>query len=182
MLNKISAAWARVEMGAAALLAVAVTLLILLNVVTRSMNNALFWVDEAAIYTMVWMTFLGASAAIQSRQQVAITILTDALPHGARRVAGKLVDAAIFAFAVAMLYFCWRWYLPLDIARAGFEAMAFQGATFNFIYAEPTSTIGIPKWIIWLVMPLFSLGVFLHSLAHLLDFTPPEAVTLEVAT
>lgn len=182
MLKRISAVWARVEMSASALLAVGVTLLILLNVVTRSLNNALFWVDEAAIYTMVWMTFLGASAAIHYRQQVAITILTDALPEGARRVAAKLVDLAIFIFASAMLYFCWRWYLPLDIARTGFDAMAFQGATFNFIYAEPTSTIGIQKWIIWLVMPLFSLGVFLHSLAHLLDFTPPEAVAMEVAT
>lgn len=180
MLNRISAAWARVEMSASALLAVGVTLLILLNVVTRSLNNALFWVDEAAIYTMVWMTFLGASAAIQSRQQVAITVLTDALPDGAKRVAAKLVDALIFTFACAMIYFCWRWYLPLTIIGAGFDTMAFQGATFNFIYAEPTSTIGIQKWIIWLVMPLFSLGVFLHALAHLLNFEPPETAKAEV--
>ncbi|ABD54366.1 TRAP transporter small permease [Jannaschia sp. CCS1] len=180
MLHRLSAAWARVEMATAALLAVAVTLLILLNVVTRSMNNALFWVDETAIYAMVWMTFLGASAAIQSRQQVAITILTDALPGGARRVAAKLVDALVFVFACAMLYFCWRWYLPLTIIGTGFDTMAFQGATFNFIYAEPTSTIGIQKWIIWLVMPLFSCGVFLHALAHLIDLTPPEARLSEV--
>lgn len=182
MLKKISAAWARVEMSAAALLAVGVTLLILLNVVTRSLNNALFWVDEAAIYTMVWMTFLGASAAIHYRQQVAITILTDALPGGAKRIAAKLVDVAVFAFACAMVYFCWRWYLPVTIAQAGFDAMAFQSATFNFIYAEPTSTIGIPKWIIWLVMPLFSLGTFLHATAHLLDFSTPEAEKAIVAT
>lgn len=174
MLNRISAAWARVEMAAAAGLAVAVTLLILLNVVTRSMNNALFWVDEAAIYAMVWMTFLGASAAIATRQQVAITILTDALPTGAKRIAAKLVDALIFVFACAMVYFCWRWYLPLTILDMGFDTMAFQGATFNFIYAEPTSTIGIQKWIIWLVMPLFSCGVFLHALAHLLSLAPPD--------
>ncbi|GAB5446861.1 TRAP transporter small permease [Gymnodinialimonas sp.] len=182
MLTRLSVAWARIELSLAALLAVGVTLLILLNVVTRSLNNALFWVDEAAIYTMVWMTFLGASAAIQSRQQVAITILTDPLPRGAKRVAAKLVDLAVFIFACAMLYFCWRWYLPLTIIGTGFDTMAFQGATFNFIYAEPTSTIGIQKWIIWLVMPLFSCGVFLHATAHLLDFTPPEATKAEVAT
>ncbi|MBL4628028.1 MAG: TRAP transporter small permease subunit [Roseicyclus sp.] len=182
MLKRISAAWARVEMASAALLAFAVTLLILLNVVTRSLNSALFWVDEAAIYTMVWMTFLGASAAIHYRQQVAITIVTDPLPLVARRIAAKIVDALIFVFAAAMLYFCWRWYLPADIWNAGFDTVAFQGNTFNFIYAEPTSTIGIQKWIIWLVMPLFSLGVFLHALTHLLDFDPPEAHRQGVAT
>lgn len=182
MLHKISARWAQAEMTASAVLAVGVTLLILLNVVTRSMNNALFWVDEAAIYTMVWMTFLGASAAIHYRQQVAITILTDVLPSGLQRVAAKLVDLAIFVFACAMLYFCWRWYLPLEIAGMGFDTMAFQGATFNFIYAEPTSTIGIPKWIIWLVMPLFSLGVFIHALAHLLNLSELESEKAAVST
>lgn len=182
MLKKVSGAWARVELASAAVLAVGVTLLILLNVVTRSAGNAIYWVDEAAIYTMVWMTFLGASAAIQSRQQVAITVVTDALPEPARRVAAKVVDAAVFLFACAMLYFCWRWYLPLTIIGHGFDTMAFQGATFNFIYAEPTSTIGIQKWIIWLVMPLFSIGVFLHALAHLMDFTPPQAMARDITT
>ena len=182
MLQRISAAWARVELALAAMLAVGVTLLILLNVATRNAGAAIYWVDEAAIYTMVWMTFLGASAAIQSRQQVAITILTDALPAPARRLAGKLVDVAVFVFACAMLWFCWRWYLPLEIARAGFDARAFQGATFNFIYAEPTSTIGIPKWLVWLVMPLFSLGLFVHATAHLLDTAPPAGAGREIAT
>lgn len=182
MLNTISAKWARVELAASAWLAAGVTLLILLNVVTRSLNNALFWVDEAAIYAMVWMAFLGASAAVHYRKQVAITVLTDALSKRASRIAAKLVDVLMFGFAIAMLYFCWRWYLPADIARADFDAMTFQGATFNFIYAEPTSTIGIPKWIIWLVMPIFSTGVFLHCLAHLFDFGAPKATAVDVAT
>jgi TRAP-type C4-dicarboxylate transport system permease small subunit len=60
--------------------------------------------------------------------------------------------------------------------------MAFQGSTFNFIYAEPTSTLGVPKWIIWLVMPIFAGGVFLHATAHLLNFAPPEKRGPEVAT
>ena len=182
MLNRLSAVWAKMEMATAALLAVGITVLILLNVITRTLNNSLFWVDEAAIYTMVWMTFLGASAAFHYRKQVAITLMTDALPNGARRVAAKFVDLAVFVFAVFMLWFCWRWFLPLDIFQAGFDAMAFQGATFNFIYAEPTSTLGIQKWIVWLIMPLFSLGVFIHSLAQLLDFAPPPASEIEART
>ncbi|MEX3016078.1 TRAP transporter small permease [Gymnodinialimonas hymeniacidonis] len=182
MLTRISRFWARIELSAAAILAVGVTLLILLNVVTRTAGAPIYWVDEAAIYTMVWMTFLGASAAIQMRQQVAITILTDALPEGAKRVAAKLVDLAVFVFAAAMLWFCWRWFNPLALAQNGWDVMAFQGSTFNFIYAEPTSTLGVSKWVIWLVMPIFSAGVFLHATAHLLNFAPPESHGPEVAT
>jgi len=168
MLFKISAAWARVELGFAAFLAVCVTVLILLNVVTRTAGAALFWVDELAIYAMVWMTFLGASAALHHRTAVSITMLLDAVPVGTRRVIVKIVDVIVLGFALAMLWFCWRWFLPLEIASAGFDRMTFQGNTFNFIYSEPTLTLGLPKYLFWLVMWLFSVGAVLHSSAHVI--------------
>ncbi|MEM9585101.1 MAG: TRAP transporter small permease subunit [Pseudomonadota bacterium] len=174
MLYRISAAWARIELACAALLAFCVTGLILLNVITRSAGNALFWVDELAIYAMVWMTFLGASAALHHRNSVAITILTDAVPDSTRRLITKTVDIIILGFALAMLWFCWRWFLPADFASAGFDRMAFQGSTFNFIYSEPTLTLGLPKYLFWLVMWLFALGALLHSAMHVFS-APKEA-------
>jgi TRAP-type C4-dicarboxylate transport system permease small subunit len=166
MLFRVSAAWARIELGCAALLAVCVTILILINVITRTAGNALYWIDELAIYAMVWMTFLGASSALHHRNAISITILTDAVPEQARRAIVKLVDIIVFAFALAMVWFCWRWFLPLDIASAGFDRMAFQGSTFNFIYSEPTLTLGLPKYLFWLAMWLFALGALLHSTMH----------------
>ncbi|MEX0276188.1 MAG: TRAP transporter small permease [Ruegeria sp.] len=172
MLYRISAFWARIELWAAGLLALVVTVLILLNVVTRTAGNALFWVDELAIYAMVWMTFLGASAALHHRSAVSITVLRDAVSAPAKQVIDKCVDVIVFAFAVAMLWFCWRWFLPLDIAQSGFDTAAFQGQTFNFIYAEPTLTLGMPKYLFWLVMWLFALGATLHSAMHLFGKRP----------
>ncbi|MEM9524494.1 MAG: TRAP transporter small permease subunit, partial [Pseudomonadota bacterium] len=145
MLYRLSAAWARVELWCAAFLALCVTLLILLNVVTRTAGKALFWVDELTIYAMVWMTFLGASAALHHRNSVSITILPEAVPVHIKPLILKAVDVVVFVFALAMLWFCWRWFLPVEIMRVGFDAAAFQGKTFNFIYAEPTSTLGLPK-------------------------------------
>lgn len=176
MLFRISAAWARIELAAAAALAVAVTLLVLLNVVTRTAGNALFWVDELAIYAMAWMTFLGASAALHHRTSVSITLLTDAVSAPIKAIILKAVDIIIFIFALAMLWFCWIWYMPLELARAGFDTMAFQGQTFNFIYAEPTTTLGIPKYIVWSVMWLFALGATLHSTMHLLRRPSSEPI------
>jgi len=167
MLFRISAAWARLELWGAAVLALAVTLLILLNVVTRTMGNALFWVDELAIYAMAWMTFLGASAALHYRSSVSITLLPDALAPSYHAIIRKVVDVIVFLFALGMLWFCWRWFRPLDLARAGFDVIVFQGQTFNFIYAEPTTTLGVPKYLFWLVMWLFTFGATLHSLMHL---------------
>ncbi len=154
-------------MAAAAGLAVAITLLVLLNVVTRAMSASIFWVDEAAIMSMTWMSFLAASAAVHFGHSVSVTLVTDMLPSGAAQVAQRAVDVLILIFAALMLWLCWRWFLPLDLLRAGFDSMAFQGETFNFIYAEPTLTLGIRKFWLWLIMPLFALGLTLHAVANL---------------
>ncbi|MEM1364479.1 MAG: TRAP transporter small permease subunit [Pseudomonadota bacterium] len=162
---------------AAALLAFAVTCLILLNVVTRTLGMALFWVDELAIYAMVWMTFLGASAAIHFGHSISITILTDGLPRRLAKIAQRCVDIIVLMFCAAMVWFCWVWFLPLEIFRAGFDAEMFQGETFNFIYAEPTTTLGIRKWWVWLVMWLFSIGATLHAIANLARPDRPRQIT-----
>ncbi len=174
MLRHLSARLAWLELWLAALLAVFVTLLILLNIFTRYFGAALFWVDELAIYAMVWMAFLGASAALHHRNAVSITLLIEAVPQRIKPLILKCVDIIVFAFALAMLWLCWRWFLPLKIVRIGFDVEAFQGTTFNFIYAEPTTTLGIPKFLFWLVIWLFSLGATLHSAMHLFAKGQPE--------
>lgn len=154
-------------MAAAAVLALSITALVLLNVVTRAMSASIFWVDEAAIMSMTWMSFLAASAAVHFGHSVSVTLLTDLLPKPAAHLAQRAVDAVVLAFALLMLWLCWRWFLPLDLMRAGFDAMAFQGETFNFIYAEPTLTLGIRKVWLWLIMPLFAVGLTVHAVANL---------------
>jgi len=173
MRMRLAAGWARVEIGVAAALAASVTLLILLNIVTRSLGAAIFWVDELAIYAMAWMTFLGASAALHYGHAVAITVLTDALKPPARAIVTKVADVVIFVFALFMLWLCWRWFNPLGLAEQGFDLKAFQGATFNFIYAEPTSTLGVKKVWVWSVMWLFAIGETLHASANLIAGRPP---------
>ena len=175
MLHKASAVWARIELAGAAILAVCVTLLILLNVATRNIGQALFWVDELAIYSMVWMAFLGASSALHYRNSVSITLISGSVNPVARHLIRKFVDVVVFAFSLAMLWVCWQWFLPLDLAQAGFDTKEFQGRTFNFIYAEPTLTLGVPKYLFWLVMWLFALGATLHSAAHLISGSPEDA-------
>ena len=175
MLYRLSRFWARLELGCASFLALAATLLILLNIVTRYFGAALFWVDELAIYTMIWMTFLGASATLHHRKSISITVLIDAVPPRISAVVNKCVDVVVLAFALCMIWFCWRWFSPLEIVRSGFDTLAFQGKTFNFIYAEPTSTLGVRKYLFWLVMWLFSLGATLHSAMHLSSWPTREA-------
>ncbi|KPQ20313.1 MAG: Tripartite ATP-independent transporter, DctQ component [Rhodobacteraceae bacterium HLUCCA24] len=128
------------------------------------------------------MTFLAASASIHDRSAVAVTLVPDMLGGGARRALRIAVDAIVLAFALLMAWFCWRWFRPDVLIATGFDTRAFQQETFNFVYAEPTNTLGIPKIWVWLVMPLFTLGLILHAVHNLIAGLRGEAPEPEQAT
>lgn len=167
--GRVSDAVARIEAALAGALALAVCGLILLNIATRSFGAALYWVDEAAIYCMVWSAFLAASVTIHRRSAIALPLLRDALPARGDRAISRLVDAVTLGFGLALLTLVWRWYDPITLARAGFDGRVLAAETFNFIYREPTLTIGVAKWPVWLIMPIFAVGLSLHALANLLE-------------
>jgi TRAP-type C4-dicarboxylate transport system permease small subunit len=167
--GRLSAAVAAFERAFAALLIAGVALLILLNVVTRYSGYALYWVDEAAIYVMVWATMVAASLLVRRRGLVAVTILFEFVPPQLRRLMLIVIDIIVLAFGLFLIWLSWIWFAPLEFARAGFEHQVFARNTGNFIYAEPTLTLGIRKIWVWLVMPLFAITVTIHGLANLLD-------------
>ncbi|ABV95441.1 TRAP transporter - DctQ subunit (plasmid) [Dinoroseobacter shibae DFL 12 = DSM 16493] len=167
ILRKLSTGIARIEVLIGAALGAVTTALILLNVVTRSFAKALFWVDEAAITSMVWMTFLGASAAIHHRQSVAVTFVPDMLRGPVARALLIATDLAVLVFFCVLFALAWNWFDPITLARHGFDTGAFSGATFNFIYSEVSTTLGVPKFWLWLIVPIFAFGASVHALNNL---------------
>lgn len=167
--SRISNAVLRLEKRLLAALAGALVVLILLNIVTRAAGAALFWVDELAIYAMIWMALVGASAMVRMRTGVAVTMVTDTLPRGPRRVAYRIVDAILLSFALTLLVLCWQWYDPIALLDSGFDLAVFAESTFKFIYIEPTSTLGIRKFWVWLAVPFMALAMTVHALANLLE-------------
>jgi TRAP-type C4-dicarboxylate transport system permease small subunit len=166
---RVSNAILRAEKRLISILAAALVLLILLNIVTRAAGAAIFWVDELAIYTMIWMALIGASAMLRMRAGVAVTLVTELLPSGLRHVVTKLVDAVLLLLAITLLILCWQWYDPVALARSGFDPDLFAQNTFKFIYTEPTNTIGIHKFWVWLAVPLMAIAMTIHAVANLLE-------------
>lgn len=155
----------RLIMGFMALLVA----LILLNVVTRYAGASLYWVDESAVYSVVWLAFIGGSAMTRLRLDFAMTLLTDKLsPTWARR-AKITAGLGVVAFAVALGLMCWLWLDPAGLAQAGFDAKRFAAATFNFVYTERTQTLNWPSWSLYLIVPIFSATLFIHGLANVME-------------
>src|SRR5690606_29499354 len=72
-----------VERRLVAFLMVLLTGAILLNVATRYTGRPIYWIDEFAVYCMVWLTFFGASVMTRLRLDFAVTMLTERLSERA---------------------------------------------------------------------------------------------------
>ena len=143
--------------------------LILLNVVTRYSGASLYWVDESAVYSVVWLAFIGGSAMTRLRLDFAMTLLTDKLsPLWAQR-AKIAAGVGVIAFALALGWMCLLWLDPLGMAQAGFDPKKLAASTFNFVYTERTQTLNWPSWVLYLIVPIFACTMFIHGLANLLE-------------
>jgi len=143
--------------------------LILLNVASRYGGFPIFWVDEAAIYAVVWLTFIGASAMSRLRLDFAVTMLTGAVSPAAARWLQRAAALANLLFVLALAAMCAWWLDPAGFAEAGFDAKAFAAQSFNFLYTERTQALGWPTWVFYLVMPLYALCAAVHALANLVE-------------
>ena len=143
--------------------------LILLNVVTRYSGVSLYWVDESAIYSVVFLTFIGASAMTRLRLDFAVTMLTERFSARGVRIAKVMATATVLLFGMTLLWLCVLWLDPVGMASAGFDARALAAKTFNFIYTERTQTLNWPVWALYMIMPVFALSMMVHSAANLLE-------------
>ena len=152
-----------------------VGVLILLNVVTRYTGTPIYWIDESAIYAVVWLSFIGASAMTRLRLDFSVGMLTERLPPAGVKAARAIATCFTVLFGLSLSYMCWLWMDPVGIAAAGFDAKTFAGESFNFLYTERTQTLNWPTWAVSLVIPLFAVSLTIHGLANLvedLEFVP----------
>jgi TRAP-type C4-dicarboxylate transport system permease small subunit len=143
--------------------------LILLNVVTRYSGMPLYWVDESAVYSIVFLSFIGASAMTRLRLDFAVTLLTERFSARGVRIAKVIATSVVLLFGLALLWLCVLWLDPVGLARAGFDARELAAKTFNFIYTERTQTLNWPVWALYTIMPVFALSMVIHATANLLE-------------
>ena len=160
------------------------TALILINVVTRYSHFPIYWIDESAVYCVVWLTFIGASAMTRLRLDFAVTMLTDRLSPRHQKIAKVISTGMVVVFGIALIVTCMLWMDPIGLARAGFDGRKLAAETFNFLYTEHTQTLNWPTWVLYLTLPIFAVSMTIHGLANLLEDlelvprTPPKGFAL----
>lgn len=159
----------RCERGVLRALVLALPVMVLTNVAGRALGAPIFWLDELAVLSMVWLAMIGLSLTLKSRDAVSVTLLQDAVPLAAKKALRCISDLLVLVFTVALLVLCYLWFDPILLISTGFDIEQFSSKSFNFIYGAPTATLGIPKVWFWSILPLTALTSSIHALANLLQ-------------
>lgn len=177
-LGRADAKLAKAEQIAAAACCVLLCLLIGANVVVRALRIPVYWIDEVAVFAMVWMVFLASASAVQSSEHVVVDLLARKLSRRWQSVCARVSSVVMLLVGLACLACAFLWFDPLSLIRAGGDVSVFSDRTLNFIYTEPTASFAAPKALFWLIMPYFSLSLTVHACVKLIQpaipFTSPQ--------
>jgi TRAP-type C4-dicarboxylate transport system permease small subunit len=134
---------------------VAMAGLVLVQVVLRYVFRApLIWVEEAAIFLMIWMTFVGAGVALRRGAHVAMTVLRDRFAARLSRLILLVSHLAVLAFLLIVLWQAW------------ILAMSVEG--------QRSPALGVPMVWPYLIIPLGAGFMITQVVAIMLDSRAPR--------
>jgi len=146
-LDKTSLLCNKVSEKCLVLLGITMACTVILQVIYRYVfNNALFWSEELARYLLVWLTFLGATTAYYRKMHPGVEIFYNRLPQNLQGLCRKITEllSACF-FCVMIIYGFWFSY---------------------FIRSQISPALSLPKWIIFLIIPLSGIIMLIHCAAR----------------
>jgi C4-dicarboxylate transporter DctQ subunit len=126
---------------------------VLMEVVARGMLSTSFiWSEEISRYTLIWMTYFGASAAVRSGEHIRVTVILTRLSSATRRVVELVAALACLVFALA-------------VVRYG---IAFINDTRTMGLISADSNLPAPIWVFQSIIPIGYALIALRSGQRLL--------------
>ena len=114
------------------------------NVILRYVfNSPIQWAEEFSRYAYIWVVFLGAAACSKRKTHIVIDAVTSHLPVRTQALCALLVEAIVLLLMGAIAYY---------------------GYVLCSMATQATSTLKIPQYTVYLVVPISAALTFLHSL------------------
>ncbi len=115
----------------------------LLNVVSRYFFGfPIPWAEEFARYAFIWLVFMAAAMCTKYGRHLTINACTVALPHYLQRICSLTVDVVTALFMLVLVYY---------------------GGILAASATQPTSTLKVPQYLVYLVIPLSALLILFHT-------------------
>ena len=140
------------ERALLAIVMLAMALLFFTNVAVReispSLASDLAWIEEATLFALAWLVFIGLGLALERRRHIAMTAILDKLGPGAARV----VHAVINVTGLVVCTFLTK--------------ISFDLAVFIYNSGQISPTLGISMLGLYAPLPM---GFALLTLRYLLE-------------
>lgn len=126
---------------------VLMSLATIVNVIFRYIFNAPFeWAEEFSRYAFIWVVFIGAAVTTKHKKHIIIDTLIVAVPEGVKRALFVVADVMSMILMLLLVYYGW---------------VLMSYAT------QPTATLKIPQYWVYLCVPISGALIILHSLADM---------------
>ncbi|HBW36669.1 TRAP transporter small permease [Desulfosporosinus sp. BICA1-9] len=130
------------------LLLIIMTLAVFAQVISRFLlEHPLAWSEELARYLMIWITFLGASLAIEKKAHPMIEIFAGFLPGRTRQV------VQVIALLVSSVFYSLLIYFGSQFAVRSFGQL--------------TPAMGLPIGYVYLIIPISGVLLLISSFAEI---------------
>jgi TRAP-type transport system small permease protein len=139
-------------------------LIAFINVLSRYLFHFSFaFTEEITINLFVWMTVIGSGIAFERGGQLGMVTLYNVFPAKMKKIV-TLINAALSALLFV--------FVDIYIIQAIYEEMTLFHAT--------SAALGIPVWIYYVGVPVFSVfvftGVYRHTTSKLSGFEKEDAL------
>ncbi len=117
------------------------------NVILRYFfNSPIEWAEEFSRYAFIWLVFIGAALATKHKKHIVIDTVLVVMPRRIQSLMSFLADLVSLALMLTLVYFGW---------------VLMTYAT------QPTATMKIPQYWVYLAVPLSAALIVLHSLSDI---------------
>jgi len=119
---------------------VVLSLILVVNVVARKAGTSIYFIDEIAMFLVIWMSFVGLSYATRKGQNVCMSAIFDICSFKVKKI---LIYTNSAISALVMFY------------------LAYISSNYVYLiyhFQQVTSALRIPYWIVVIIVPVgFSL-------------------------
>lgn len=120
----------------------------LLNVIGRYfLNSPIPWAEEFSRYAFIWLVFIGAVVCTKRGRHICIDLVVLNLPKKVQPFVVFVANAATVVLMLILIYY---------------------GTILAASATQPTSTLNIPTYIVYMVVPLSAVLILFYTIRDML--------------
>ncbi len=138
------------------LLMVALTVIVVVAVVYRKLDDSLVWYDEVASIMLSWITYYGAALAALKRKHIGFDTILLALPKTWRMIGAVFAEIVVLAFFVLL---AWAGLQVLEVLEGD------SLVSLTWVPVQLTQSVIPVGAVLFIICELLSLPMYLRGVA-----------------